>query len=149
MNKDKIKNLVEAVREFDGSLSLGYVPESVIHSTEEVYGLYYSGWAKMELGKNYFRTSTTETVKVTDDNVDEIVDTIHKLLVDNIGDFIMKALENLNLEDTDLKYFDRDLELYMKFKQEVSRLKEIKKEQPYTVRGFWPTEVPKSEKDAH
>ena len=124
MTKKKIKDLVKLVREFDGVLTLNFIPESTIYSTEELNGLYYGGWTHMEIGK-YYRNSG-ECIEITDSNINKIVDKICDCLSDNVGECILKALKNMELDDVNLKYFDREPKLLKKFQKEVLRLKKLK-----------------------
>ena len=121
MDKNKIKELITLVRQFNGFLTLSYTPSSVLKSTKSLYGIYYGGWSKIEIGEYY--TNRGEHIEITDANVDEIAEKIYNVLSDCVGYEIMQALDNLKLDAEDLKYFDRDLELFKKYKKEVRRLK--------------------------
>jgi hypothetical protein len=126
IDKIKIKELIKSVRDFNGYLELNYVPSSTLKSTEELASLYYSGARKISLGECYH--NGREFVDITESNIDEIVDKVYNTLMDNITYEINQALENLELGDTYIKYFDREPEMYNKFQKEVLRLKELKNE---------------------
>jgi len=123
LTKEKIKEMIQTVQEFNGMITLNYVPESTLYSTEELEGLYYSGQNKLEISK-YYRTGF-ESKKINKDNFDEIVDDVYNKLNDNIGPHIIQALENLDLDQEGeyIKYFDREPELLKKFQEEVLKLK--------------------------
>ena len=125
VNKEELKQLILLNLKFQGELKLSYIPESVIHDIEECGSLYYGGWRRIELGQSYHRKG--EFVDITDDNIDTIVDEIYDVLSNSIGNEILQALENLEWEAEELKYFDRDKKAYNKFKKEVLRLKEESK----------------------
>ena len=124
MTKEKLKDLLLLVKQFDGNLTLSYIPKSKIYSVEEVYNLYYSGWNKIEIGLYY--NSCEECIEMSNSNIDIIVDKIYDKLTDSVGEFIIPALNNLGLDDVYLKYFDREPELFIKFQEEVLRLKQQK-----------------------
>jgi hypothetical protein len=126
MEKIRIKELIKIVQEFHGSVRLTYIPQSVIDSTEKLHELYYSGWYELGIGK-FYNNNRTELVEITDSNIDEIVDEIYECLSNSVGNEIFKALDNLKLDTEDIKYFDRDPELFEKFKKEVLKLKGLNK----------------------
>ena len=121
IKKDEIKEMIRLIRQFNGQASFSFIPSKKIYSTEDLYGLYYGGWNKIEVGK-YFR-SGSDFFEIDDSNIDEIVDKIYKKLSDDVGECILKALENLGMDDCNLKYFDRDEAELKKFQEEVLRLK--------------------------
>jgi hypothetical protein len=123
ISREKIFQSVELVRELNGSLSLSYIPSSVLDSSKSVGELYYGGWTKMEVSKTYFNDYGGLDGKIDKIGLNRIIDHIYDRLQDSIGPFIMKALENLNLDDSDLKYFDRDPQLFKRFQEEVLKLK--------------------------
>ena len=125
VSKKEIKQMITTVRKCNGSLTLSYLPCKTVNSTHALYELYYGGWNKIEIGK-YFRSSEHLEIKITDENLDNIVDKIYRLLSNCIGDFIIQAMDNLKLHNNELKYFDREPETYAKFKKEVLRLKKEK-----------------------
>ena len=92
INKDEIKNLLVLSQKYNASLTLSYIPESSLYSTKELYGLYYSGWYKIEISE-YCRLPGCY-IKISD-NLDEVTDTIYKCLSDSIGKEILQALKNL------------------------------------------------------
>lgn len=126
MKKEEIKNLVQLVSQANGLLTLAFIPQSTLFSTKELYNLYYSGWSRMEIGKNFVCGS--ESVEITDESLDSVVDKIHAIMADDVGDYINKALINLGMDDTQLKYFEHDgdeeKENLKKFQDEVLKLKE-------------------------
>lgn len=121
ISKSKIKNLITLVQEFNGKVILSYIPESVLDSIEELHNLYYGGWNKIEIGK-FYRSNDGNLIEIKESNIDKIVDEIYYKLSYDIGNEILKALENLNYEAEDLKYFDRSPDTYEKFRKEVHRL---------------------------
>lgn len=123
MTKLELKDLILQVQSINGNLSLHYVPSSVIDDIEELYGLYYGGGSKINVGIYY--NAEEDFVKVTHDNIDEIVDKIDALINDNISSHITKALKNLNWADEELKYFDRSEDNHKTFKDEVLRLQAL------------------------
>lgn len=124
MEKDKLKELIKLVQQFKGYLTLSYIPSSVLDSTKKVYGIYYGGWTKIEIGNSYRdQGEQFSFIDITDENIDDIVDKIYKTLNDSIGNEILQAIDNLKLDTEDLKYFDRDPELFKNFKKEVRKLK--------------------------
>ncbi|SRR6266403_1712598 len=121
ITKDKLRDAILSVRSINGMITLYHVPMKTIYSAESVYNLYYSGRNKIEIG-SYFSTGR-EYKDVTDSNFDEIIDKIYDLLSDDVGDYIMKALDDMELEDTYLKYFDDEPELFKTFQETVLKLK--------------------------
>ena len=120
-SKEELRQVINLVREFKGSLTLSYIPQSKMQTPEKVYSLYYGGWNKIEID-DFYRNGK-DFIEISESNIDEIIDKVYDCLSDNIGNCIMDALTNLELDDTDLKYFDRDPELFKKFQDEVLRLK--------------------------
>lgn len=127
MKKEEIKDLVQLVRQANGVLTLAFIPQSTIFSTQELYNLYYSGWSRIEIGSKYV-CGSSESIEITDENVDSIVDKIHAIMADDVGDYIHKALTNLGMDDTQIKYFKSEGEEekvnLKKFQDEVLKLKE-------------------------
>lgn len=121
ISKDKLRETLLNIRELNGTITLYYVPLNTINSVKDVYGLYYSGRRKIEIGK--YLSTGIEYIEITDKNSDEIVDKVYALITDDIGDFIMKALTIMKLDDVDLKYFDREPELFKTFQETVLKLK--------------------------
>ena len=125
MKKEEIKDLVQLVRQANGVLTLAFIPQSTIFSAQELYNLYYSGWSRIEIGSKYV-CGSSESIEITDENVDSIVDKIHAIMADDVGDYINKALTNLGMDDTQVKYFksEGEEENLKKFQDEVLKLKE-------------------------
>lgn len=121
ITKERLKQTIELVQELQGELNLIYTPSKVLDSVKDVYNLYYSN-RKITIGSGYYNRGN-EYIKFTNNNIDEIVDKIYDVIKDDISDYIMKSLENLELSIEYLKYFDRELELFKKFKDEVLKLK--------------------------
>jgi hypothetical protein len=130
MEKQEIRNLILLVQKYNGYLTLSYLPQREIETPERCQGLYYGGWAKMEIGNSYRNfAGGVDIDKLNSETIDKAVDDIYNSLNGCIGKEIGQALTNLELDYEDLKYFDRDPELYKKFKKEVSRLKRKSKEE--------------------
>ena len=124
MNKEELKQVVTGVQKINGILQLNYTPSSVLSSTNELYGLYYGGDCNIKISKTHFiNNRTLDSIKITDENLDEIIDSVIAILEDNISNQIHAAIKNLEMSYEDLKYFDRDLSKYEKFRDEVLRLK--------------------------
>jgi hypothetical protein len=123
MTKDKIKQLININKEFNGQITLKYVHESSIYSTEEMSCLYYGHVNKMIID-NYY-TNDSVRIEITTESINGIVDIIYEHLSNNVYQYILQTIKNLNLADEDLKYFDTTHNLFVKFQQEVIRLKSI------------------------
>lgn len=121
ITKERLKQTIELVQELQGELNLIYTPSKVLDSVKDVYNLYYSN-RKITIGSGYYNRGS-EYIEFTNNNIDEIVDKIYDVIKDDISDYIMKSLENLELSIEHLKYFDREPELFKKFKDEVLKLK--------------------------
>lgn len=121
ITKDEVRKFLKAGQVFRSMITFNYIPEDVLYSTEELYGLYYSGQYKMEIGKYY--STGMDTKEITNDNFEEIIDDVYFKLKGNISQHIFDALENLELDGEYLKYFDDEPEMYEKFKKEVLKLK--------------------------
>lgn len=122
MDKEKLKQMIDLVIELNGSLTLSYIPPYKIETPEEAYGIYYSGWNRIEISKNYYMVAG-RSGEIKDIGIEKLVDNVYELLDTCVGNCIMKALDNFDLDAEVLKYFDRDEDLYNKFKTEVKRLK--------------------------
>ena len=122
ITKEKIKSLIENVLLINGTLTINYVPESVIYSENKLYSLYYSDSPTIEICR-YQYLDEELSFDITSSNIDDIVDIIFNKLNDNISIYINEALDNLGLDDCDLKYFDDEPELFKKFQDEVLKLK--------------------------
>ena len=123
MTKEKIKNLILSVQEFQGYLTLNYFPISDLYLDEKVYNLYYSGFDKIEIGKYFTHSLTGNITEITPSNIDEITDKVYNLLIQDVSWFIQPALENLKLDFEDLKYFENNTKKFKKFQNEVLKLK--------------------------
>lgn len=122
ITKDKIKSLIENVLLINGTLSINYLPETVIYSESILYNLYYTGPYSIEINRYQYLDEET-SFDITNSNIDDIVDIIFNKLNDNIIIYIKEALDNLGLDDCYLKYFDDEPELFKKFQDEVLKLK--------------------------
>ena len=123
ITKEKLKQTIELIIELNGSLTLSYVPSSDLKNPKGPYGWYYGGSNKIEISREFYRAGRLFERIEDLGGVDFVVDDCYKLLTDSVHDYIFPALNNLGLDDTDLKYFDRDKELFKKFKNEINRLK--------------------------
>ena len=124
MEKREIRDLILLVKKYNGYLTLSYIPASEIKTTSKAASLYYGGWAKIEIGHSYRNFCGGVSIdELNSETMDKAVDDIYTCLNESIGEHIGQALTNLNLDYEDLKYFDRDPELYKKFKAEVRKLK--------------------------
>src|ERR1035437_3029405 len=96
MELEELKQTILSVIKLKGVLTLNYVPSEYLDSTKQLYGLYYSGSNKIEIGEYYICDRDYGEVK--DDNIDEIVSEIYNKLNNNIKDAISDALDNLEME---------------------------------------------------
>ena len=125
MEKQEIRDLILLVQKYNGYLTLSYIPQNKIKTPEDTYGLYYGGWTKIEIDKSYRNFGSGVDINdLNSKTIDKAIDDIYTSLNESIGKHIGQALTNLNLDYEDLKYFDRDLELFKKFQDEVRKLKE-------------------------
>lgn len=122
ITKEKIKSLIENVLLVNGTLTINYLSESVIYSEQKLYNLYYGGLPNMEINR-YQYLDEESSFDITNSNIDDIIDIIFNKLNDDISIYINEALDNLGLDDCDLKYFDDEPELFKKFQDEVLKLK--------------------------
>lgn len=122
--KEELKQFILINRKLHGIVEIGYIPENVLESKDELYGLYYGGSHKLRLGK--YLEYRAERIEITDKKIDSIVDTVYELLNNSISEYIHQAFHNFDWEYEELKYFDRDEKKYLKFVKEVLKLKNEK-----------------------
>lgn len=123
--KQEIKDLILSVQKFGGEYTFKYVKLNDIYDTKKMNDIYYGGCKTVRICEYYTKLGFSDTI--TDKNIGIIVDDMYNVLKDNIFHLISVALENLELFDEELKYFDREdyKENYEDFKAEVIRLKEL------------------------
>lgn len=131
LDKNELKKTILFVSKIGGELKLRGLSINGISTPEKCYNLYYGGGSVTSITiwkcyENY--DSKLNHVEITDENIDQIVDEVYSCLSSNINDIIEKALINIGEsgEFETLKYFDRDIELFNKFKEEVKRLSDEK-----------------------
>ena len=124
ITKEQLKQTIELVFLLKGQLTLSYLPSSIIETTEGCYNLYYGGYKKMEIHPEYYRDGSCSLSTYKElGGVDAVIDRIYQNIQDDISSYIMTALNNIGADDTTVKYFDREPELYERFKNEVYKLK--------------------------
>lgn len=121
-SKEEILNILNIIRNINGSLTVYYIPESYIYDTKKCYDLYYSGANKFIIDKKYFEYNS-EFIEITDNNLNKIVDKIIDILKNDIYEYLHKAVSNLKLEYEDFKYFENNKKTHKKFINEVLKLK--------------------------
>jgi hypothetical protein len=129
ITREELKETIKSVKKIGGHLKLQYIPKTDLNSTQRLNELYYGGQRKIEIGKFYhnYWSKMGDFVEITDNNFEAILDEVYLAMKNNIASCLFQAMENMGLDDTDLKYFDRNLELYKKFKAEVLKLKKLDK----------------------
>lgn len=123
VSKEKLRETIDTIISIDGKVEFIYLRMEDIDTAEKCYNLYYSGPNRVCISNGYYENSLKGGLSKLD-NIDESVDDIYEYLSNNIRGYIKKALDNLNLGDEDIKYFDRNQDLLVKFKNEVLKLKE-------------------------
>lgn len=125
ISREELKTTILFVSKNNGSLKFRYLPIEDIGTTEKCYNLYYGGGREITIWRDYENHySKMHHATITAENIDAIVDEVFDCLTSHIGDHISQALINIG-EDGEyetLKYFDRDLALYERFRAEVARL---------------------------
>jgi len=129
MTKKELKEAILLVSKI-GVLELSGLSINDIDTPKKCYNLYYGGGGtKIRIWKEYDNyNSKLNHVKITEETIDKIVDEVYECVTYNIHALIKQALLNIG-EDGEyetLKYFDRDEKLFIKFKEEVLKLKKEK-----------------------
>lgn len=125
ISKDDIVRMMELVSKMKGSLTLSYLNISDLDNPKKCYSLYYGGYPKMEIYPDMYRDGRCNLSTFDElGGMDWVVDRVYRNLKDDVSNLVVPALEKLGLDDTNMKYFDRDSELYREFINEIKMLKE-------------------------
>lgn len=124
VTKEELKKTIDLITKLKGSLTLSYLPVSKIETPKDCYNLYYGGFCKMEIYPELYRDGSCNISTYEElGGVDVVIDRIYSNIKDDISPYIMTALNNIGGDDTTIKYFESEPEMYQKFKNEVLRLK--------------------------
>jgi len=64
-------------------------------------------------------------IKLTDTNIEEVVDKIHETMVDDIHTHVLQAIQNLNWKVEEIKNFEYNPDKYKSFQEEVLKLMDV------------------------
>lgn len=122
---EKVKSMFEMVRDMNGEITLNYLPISAIDTPEKCYGIYYSGYSRIVVssgcvnigGRFYYPESVEDYMRY--------VGKVYDVLSNDVGRYVEKALDILELDAEELKYFVNGQNGHKAFKvfyEEVCRL---------------------------
>ncbi len=121
MTRDKIDQFIRTAVELKAELILYYVPIKSMYEADSTYKLYYTNPNIIEIDTSYYRSSFKNSIKITPDNIDDIIHEVYTLMSTDISKHFRQALENLKLHPKNLKAVNEEGELE-RFKDEICKL---------------------------
>ena len=126
ISKEKLKDVILTVSQIGGTLKFMCVLLKYLQTPEEWYNFYYgSGVIDICIYNTYDNPySILDRSKISNDNIDAIVDDVYEYLISDVYPLIKQALINIGEggEFETLKYFGRNKELFIKFQNELLKL---------------------------
>jgi hypothetical protein len=123
INKEKLRQAIILSKELKGTLSLMFIPKISLYSTKDLSNLYYDGVKKIETG--VYLNGNPNFIKLTDANLEEVVEKIYEMMINDIHTHVLQALTNLKWKVEEIKNFEYSPDKYKIFQEEVLRLIEI------------------------
>ena len=128
ISKDDIVRMMDLITKMNGSITLSYLNISDLDSPKKCYNLYYGGFSKIEIYPDMYRDGRCNLSTFNElGGVECVVDRVYENLKNDVSKLIIPTIEKLGLDETTMKYFDRDPGLYEKFINEIKILKNSNK----------------------